>query len=259
MTAPRPQDFQVRFSNLKCMAKSPAHYLAALTGRDDSPSMRKGRALHSYLLGDSDAVLVYPGRRAGKKWEAFAEENCGREILIDSEIRDVDGMRESLIYNRDAMLLLKGQRERDIRWLLGGRACGGRPDVIGESFVTELKTCRTAQPDRFVRQALWMHYHAQLAWYRQGVRLSGLGKPQSAYVVAVESSRPYPVTVFELTQRALEQGERLCRLWFEELRGCEENDVWPGYTHGPVFFDVPDDDDGDGFTVRIDGEELEVA
>lgn len=259
MTAPRPTDFPVRFSRLKQMAKSALHYRDSLIFNRECGPYRKGTALHSYLIGGAE-VVIYNGRRDAriKAYQDFMAEHIGKTILIESEARDVMGMRDAIEKHDDAMLALRGTRERELEFSFGGRKCAARPDVFTDLCVTELKTDRSSHPDRFAWRGRQYGYHAQLAWYLQAVRLSGLGKPQDATIVAVESTRPYPVTVLDLTRRALDQGERLCRLWFEELRGCEENDSWPGYAQGRVLFDVPDEED-DGFTVRIAGEELEVA
>ena len=61
----------VRFSRLKLMGKSPAHYQAGVD--TETGSMRKGSALHSYLLGDADRVQVYEGKR-DKRVKAYAED-----------------------------------------------------------------------------------------------------------------------------------------------------------------------------------------
>ncbi|HYF25325.1 MAG TPA: hypothetical protein VD931_06265, partial [Baekduia sp.] len=44
-----------------------------------------------------------------------------------------------------------------------------------------------------------------------------------------------------LTSRALEQGERLWRLWFERFQVCEQSGYWPAYAESVVDLDVPDD------------------
>ena len=62
-------------------------------------------------------------------------------------------------------------------------------------------------------------------------------------LLAVESTAPYVVTVFRVTERALEQGRRTYRLWFERLMACEEADEWPGYVQSVVPLDVPESDE----------------
>jgi hypothetical protein len=49
--------------------------------------------------------------------------------------------------------------------------------------------------------------------------------------------------VFELSQRALEHGARLCRAWMERVLVCEETGDWPGYCEATVPLDVPDDEE----------------
>jgi hypothetical protein len=45
-----------------------------------------------------------------------------------------------------------------------------------------------------------------------------------------------------LTARALEQGQRSYRLWFERLLTCEAADAWPAYCESVVDLDVPDEE-----------------
>jgi hypothetical protein len=246
----------LRFSQLKRMSQSPAHFLYHLNAPEPTrkkPSYEKGTALHSSLIGNEDAVVVYEGRRAGGKWDDFAAANEGRAILIPSESRDVVGMREAVRRHPRAMELLDGIRETTVHWNQGGRPCRGTPDVRTDRRIVELKSGRTTQPDRFIRDGLRFGYHASLAWYLDGVASSQAGTPEEAWIVAVESSPPYPVTVFRLTDRAIDKGRRLCRLWFERLRICELSDEWPEYVQGDFDFDVPDDDD---FVLTIGGEEV---
>ncbi len=157
---------------------------------------------------------------------------------------------------QDALDLLDGVRQQTIRWKIAGRDCEGTPDSFNDVRITELKTCRTADPDRFVWDARRLGYAAQLDWYAEGLLQSGRARPSSAYIVAVESTPPHPVTVFCLTDRALDQGARTWRLWFERLRACEESNAWPPYAEAAVLFDVPENDDG--FTLKIGGEEVEI-
>lgn len=244
----------LRFSHLKHISQSAAHYRHRLSAPEKRKAVyEKGTALHSYLLGDEDSVVVYPARRAGKAWDAFEANHSHQTILIESESRDVIGMRDSIRRHEQAMDLLRGTREQTLQWRIGERDCAGTPDVRTARRVVELKSAKTTQPDRFIREGLRFGYHAQLAWYLDGVASSGLGTPEEAWIVAVESSPPYPVTVFRLTDRAIEQGRRLCRLWFERLRVCEESNEWPAYVQGDFAFDVPDED---GFTLLIGGEEV---
>lgn len=234
----------VRFSRLKLMGKSPAHFQANPDLEGDG--IRKGSALHSFLLGGSRKVAVYAKARnkKHKAYAAFLEEHPNTEILSPKEFADVEGMRASLHRHERAMQLLDGVREQRIEWSIGGRACAGTPDVVhlGPSgkVLVELKTGQSSAPDLFRWQSRKLAYHAQLAWYARGLEMASVYTPgpvTEQYIVAVESSAPYPVTVFRVTDALRKAGEKQCRLWLEQLLVCERTGNWPGYVEADVDLD----------------------
>lgn len=239
----------VRFSRLKKMALSAAHYAAGF-GEETSP-MRKGSALHAYMLGGEKAVAIYTGGARNErfqKWQNFKAANAGRHILIPSELEKVAGMRKALEKHDRAMWLLDGIQERRIHWTDNGRKCMGTPDNVipkpSKKIAAELKTCQTSHPERFVWQCRKLAYHAQCAWYRRGIELSGEygpGPVDEFYIVAVESTPPHPVTVFRLDEQSLEAGDRMNRLWLEQLLVCEKNNHFPGYAESDVTLSVVDE------------------
>lgn len=247
----------IRFSHLKLMAKSPLHFrYAADEAGEQTLSMRLGSFSHALLFGQP--LAVYTGKvRRGKEWDEFEAAHTGKAIVNRREYDEARRMADSVLSCREAVELLNcGPREQTIDWSILGRSCSGTPDVRGSEFIVDLKTTRDSDPERFVRDGLRRCYHAQLAWYMDGVIASGLGIPTRAAIVAVESAPPHPVTVLHLTDRAIEQGRRLCRLWMERLLTCEASDSWPGYAQTGVPFDVPDDDD---LVLKIGGEEVEIG
>lgn len=247
----------VRFSHLKLIAKSALHFRYAVDeDSDQSLAMRLGSHCHALLF--DQPLAVYHGKtRTGAAWKEFQTLNSGRTIVNSREHDEARRMADAVLANREAVELLAcGPREQTIDWEVLGRTCSGTPDVRGREFVVELKTTRCSDPDRFVRDGLRRCYHAQLAWYMDGVIASGLGTPSKAAIVAVESAAPHPVTVLHLTDRAIDQGRRLCRLWMERLLSCEASDQWPGYAQSSVPFDVPDDD---SLMLKIGGEEMEIS
>jgi hypothetical protein len=97
-----------------------------------------------------------------------------------------------------------------------------------------------------------MGYHSQLAWYLEG--LLGPVNDGDAKIVVVETAAPFAVSVFDVTPRALEEGRKLIRIWWEQMRGCEDSDDWPSYAQSPVPFDIPEYDE----PLLIDGEEVQT-
>ena len=233
----------LRFHHLKAAGRSGAHAFSAITGEQDpdTVAIERGSAFHSVVL-ETGRVLAYPGKvRRGKEWDAFETENIGSEILTATEYEKVMRMAEAVHKSRDAVDLLTGVRETMVEWRIFDQQCRGTPDVRNDSRVVELKSCAVAEPMRFTGQALRMGYHAQLAWYLDGVLASGLGKPKDAFIVAVESAPPFPVTALRLTERAIEKGRGLYHLWLERFMGCERSGEWPGYVQSIIDLDVPDE------------------
>jgi exodeoxyribonuclease VIII len=211
--------------------------------------MSFGVVAHAILFGQP--FVQWPKRRAGKEWEAFEEAHKDDLIVTVDEHDRAMRMVDAVTAHRDSAMVLRGKYEVDREWSVLGRKCAGRMDVLGADFVTEFKTCSNAHPQRFVYGAMRLSYHAQLAWYLDGVFLEG-GK---AYMVAAESAPPYAVTIFEVTPRTLEEGRKQCRLWMETLLTCEASDSWPAYCQSMVPFDIPDH----GEPLIIDGEDVEAA
>ncbi len=232
----------VRFSRLKLMGKSAAHYELGRT--DETASLRKGSAVHSFLLGEERRVQLYEGKRDKriKVYQEFLEEHPDADILSPREFEDVDGMRRALRKHRRAMELLDGIREERIEWTLAGRACAGTPDVVqlrpdGSKVLVELKTAQSSAPQLFQWQARKLAYHAQIAWYARGLETAMAYTPGPVveqYIVAVESSPPYPVTVVRVMPSMRIAGDKQCRIWFEQLLVCERTGRFPPYVDGDV-------------------------
>lgn len=249
MPLPEALAAPVHFSTLKHMARSPAHYRAAvLAPRESTPAMRLGTSVHAVVLGQP-YVIWHGASRRGKEWDAFEAKHATSLILSEDEYQRALWCADALSNNRDAASLLRGAHEVECEWTAFGRRAAGRLDVLGDGYVTDLKTASSAHPETFVRAGLRLAYHAQLAWYLDGVRMpAGRG-----FIVAVEPSPPFAVTVFELSPRCLDEGRKLIRMWMEQLAQCESANEWPEYAQSIVPFDVPDHDEP---TLIIDGEEV---
>lgn len=229
----------VRYSRLKLMALSPAHYQAATL--DQTYAVERGSAVHSIVL-ETEEVLPWEKisdkgnqcPRSGKDFDKFQADHPGAIILMPGEYRAAKAQADAIRANPLAMRVLSGRRENEIAFKLGGRDCGGRPDSYDRKLVAELKCTVSSKPSKFARQARNLGYKGQVVWYGDGLRAAGLADPEDYYIVASESAAPYVVTVFKLTPDAVEQARRTYRGWFEQLMVCEQSNEWPGYAQGVV-------------------------
>lgn len=245
--APDSRTIELRNSHLKAMGRSPAHCHHAMQF-DSEPTLarRVGSGVHSLLLG-GPAVVGWKGKqRRGKDFDSWRAEQSDdaivllerdrrRAVAIASAIRS-HPIAERVLFQPDMVY------EETIRWEWLGRARRCTPDARSKSHLVELKSCRTAEPEKFRWDAMRMGYHAQLADYCAAIEAQNGYAPKDVYIVAVEQLPPHAVVVQRLTAKALEQGAKLVRGWMERFLVCEESNAWPGYTECVVDFDVPDDD-----------------
>lgn len=252
-----PRAIPTRYSLLKTLALSPAHYYhAAQRPQDDSlasrlgafatdrkEALRFGTAVHLMLLGERERVARYVGRRAGKVWESFqvdAAEDGAMVIVNEREHAMASLVVAAITRNGRAMSLLFDDTkvEQRIDWEFVGKACRSTPDARGKRHVVDLKTAVSAKPDMFQRAGERLFYHAQAALYCDAIEAAGAPRPSDAYVIAVEKTPPFPVTILRFTERALDIGARLCRTWIEQLNACEAANQWPEYSEAVVDFDI---------------------
>lgn len=242
---------ELHFTQLKMMAKSPAHYRAYLDeGFEATAAMNRGTLVHAILLGGD--YVVYPKERRGNEWKAFAEENASKLIVTQKEYDVAARAAEAVLEDRVAAPLLKGDHEREWKAAMYGRPCAGRIDVSGMGFTVDLKTTTDAEPHRFKNQALRMGYHAQLAWYADARRALG-ELPGDLWIIGVEMKAPFAVTVLRVTERCAEEGRKALRLWIERLHECEQSNEWPGYVQSAVDLDIVEDSG-----LIIDGESVSL-
>lgn len=249
----------VHFSTLKHMAKSPKHYRASvLQPTEPTAAMRLGSAIHAVHLGAP--YVIWHAERRANAWKEFRDAHAAKTARVEDGGQVVEMILSEAEYQRalwcsqalhdhpEARRLLEGQREVVREGFLLGRHIAGRVDVIGDGFVSELKSCSDAHPVRFQYGARRLGYHAQLAWYRDMI-----GCPDwPAFVVTVETKPPWDVVVHELTQAQLAEGRKCYRLWMEQLLQCEASDAWPGYSQAVVPWDAAELDE----PLLIDGEEV---
>ncbi len=242
MTAPSFADVPVRFSVLKAYGRSALHgYHARVTEMKETVSMQKGTAVDAMIFGHRK-VCGYPGAvRRGKEYDQFVSDNPDSEILTMKDFDTARYMADAVLSCEYAKPWMIGVTQQTLLFDYMGLLCRATPDIRGDGFLTELKTCRDASDYRFPWQARSMGYPVQLWMQKVACELNGY-PIQRLLIVAVESTRPCPVTVFELTERSQDKAARQMMLWMERLKACENSGQFPAYSQAIVPLDEPEDD-----------------
>lgn len=254
--------------------RPPSEYELALAANRDVlvyEAQRRGKEWEAFKTDHADALILSPSElekakaaidsertppRNGAAWEKFRADNADALILTQAEYEITNRMVDSVRANPFALELLKGKIEDTIEFDFLGIPSRTTPDARTPTTVVELKTCRSSEPYAFAWQMKKMFYHAQMAFHVEGMAAINAKLNPTPYIVAVESSPPYPVTVFRVTPAAMLEGHKLIRLWFEQLKVCTSANAWPAYSQAVVDLDVPGTDQDSGV---IFGDEAEAS
>ncbi len=237
----------VHFSNLKRMAKSPAHFRDSCLRRGEPTRvMRVGTIGHHIVLGPhrTRPLLRFDGEvRKGKEWATFLAENEGKgEIVTQAEWDDGDIMAQAVLADPIASKLLSGcRREVALEWEDAGIACAtdGIDFVAADGgYIGDLKFTNSTEPDQFSRHAIRQWWHAQMVWQQRGARANGIAA-DGLFLIGCESEPPYVVTVLSLAGEEIELGAKSIGKWLERLAMCRQFDEWYGYVQRVAEFIVP--------------------
>jgi len=263
----------VNWSSLKLVEQSAKHYRHAVDNPNhvETDAMRLGTAVHTALLEPeawADSIAVYGGTRRGKVWQEFQDANPGKAILKADAMAKVLAMQAAVHADPVARRYLNGagSNERTIQWTdeATGIVCKGRADrvadnVCGDRVLVDVKTTRDASPRAFGQSAGRLGYHAQLAFYADG--LAARGEPVDKVVIlAVESAPPFDCGILILDDATLELGQYTYRALLERVRDCREAGDWPGRYVQESSLQLPawmwahdDDEDASAGLVGLEG------
>lgn len=243
----------VHFTHLKKMELSPAHYRSSVEVGFDNGTLGFGRLVHSLALDNGEAFAIYDGERRGNAWKDWKAERVAEGIKANSLFTLAEKERALPVANKirqhplvQKYDLLDGEHEREILWQYMRRSCSSRLDVLSAKRrrIVDIKTAASAKPERFAFASRRYSYQAQGAFYQQAAASIGIDVDE-VFLLTVEPTPPYALTVFRIKPRLLEQGRAIVRLWFEELLNCEAADEWPEYAQDIVDLDVPSEEDRD--------------
>lgn len=232
-------------TDIKRMMKSMAYWKYFVMHPEeekDTPSLKFGRASHKFMLEPYDfdnEYIVMPkvdGRsKEGKEIKAkFEEEAKGKEIIDEATYDKLVDMREMLYKTPYVKKLISGEHEKSFFWTdeSTGIKCKCRPDSFGvfgsQNVIIDFKTCKNAETDAFMRDAMKFNYDVQAAHYTAGLE-SIYGKEYTFIFIAQEVTAPYLVNVLQADAYFMENGRDVRNVMLKTYKKCIELDEWPAY------------------------------
>lgn len=218
------------------------------TETEATAAMQLGTALHMAMLEPdrfaAEYVVAELDRRTKAGKEAAAEhEAAGRTVLSQSTGDAINAMRESLLRAPASREFFDGSAKLSTEVSVFWRDedvhpetavdCKLRADAIvkGAGIILDLKTTQDASRDGFARSVANMHYHVQAAHYLSPTAYSDR-YPKRFLFVAVETSAPWSVGIYELDAGAMEVGFELRERGIRRIIDADAREQWRGYAAG---------------------------
>lgn len=243
----------VNWSTLKYMRVSPKHYRHALaTPRTDSDALKLGRLVHCMVYEPQhvddryvrepkfnrtmkDETAIARGLDGGREAaEAFAIAHVMHDV-VPPVLWDKALAMSAAIHDDPLAgpMVRGGYVEQQITWIdeATGVECRGRVDHVN-GRLSDLKTTRVIEPRQFAAAAARYGYHAQVAYYLDGLAANGIVLEDVPAIPAVENEAPYDVAVYTLPPDVIAAGRALYRSCLDRLVECRAKDEWPGVSPG---------------------------
>jgi exodeoxyribonuclease VIII len=245
------------YSTLKKFDRTAAHAREMLLNPpEQTKPMALGSATHAAVLEPelfrtSYSVAPVCDRRTtkGKKtWADFLADNEGKEVLTSGEYDQCFQMQQSAFENPLVFELVSGEGYTEFSFVWvdkdTGVLCKGRIDrfgrLWGHSVIADLKTTENASPDAWAREVVKYQYHAQSAFYLDGLDTCSPSIVRRFIWIALEKKPPYALAIYEPDAATLDKGRRMYRNYLRQWAKCQETNVWPGYDAGIQPLLLPD-------------------
>lgn len=239
-------------SMLTHFVKSPAHYLSALTEKEEpTKAMVFGTAFHAEMLmpnpSEHYAVkLKMDGRtKEGKAYnEQFEIQNAGKAVIDVVEEASIKGMRDA-VWNHPLARQLMENRGMNEFSMFASYAEGIAPVMLKGRFdafnpesgiIIDLKSCEDASPEGF-RKAIRL-YRYDLQYVQYTWLASQLYSVKEFYFIAVEKSPPYAVGVYRIGDSTKKYATAEWNKHIQNFAFCQTHQVFPAYSDECVSLDI---------------------
>lgn len=237
--------------------ESMAHAKATLDGKreKESDALDFGKCFHSLLLeGRVDYVVqpdTYPapGKKKNdpdviKPWNNNAnfcsdwvKAQGDKIVLTKVEAENLEAMVAKVRDHRDLKPFLNGRCELSIFGQRDGLPIKCRTDLLPDKHVViDFKKARSANPKKFIKQALEKGYDIQAAWTLDVLRSVGDVR-EEFWFVAIEEDFPHAIFIAKFADESLSflrAGRIKARAAFQRLKNAYAHDDWPDYGSAPA-------------------------
>jgi len=186
-----------------------------------TPAMLLGTNVHTAVLEPErfagEVVVWRKGAKMGKLWTRFNRfwTYWGKTIVTPSDLDLLGNIRDSVHSHPEAVEIITGcDKEASVFWespeVYGfGKA---RFDMFTPNEIWgDLKSTSKIHPREFQSHAEKMGYFHQCGWAAEGMNRLGLSMEIGYYIVAVETSPPFDVVVYELDFDDVMSAREECR------------------------------------------------
>lgn len=230
-----------------CPAKFKYNFIDGKYASKDTPSFARGAALHTMALEPEkwleEYIVLDVDKRTKEGKQAWADaEATGKQIIRQGDYDLANGMANALTDNPLALALLSepGYVESSIFWEEGGIKFKCRPDLMrNDGLLIDVKTCNTADPEKFKRDAFNFKYHVSVALSCRGYKALYGKEPEEYVFLCVESEAPHVVscfTTFDAAEMAgmsvREYGDAQLDMLIDQYKECINENKWPEYQTG---------------------------
>ncbi len=244
-----PLESGINWSSLRdILLLTPRHfYHRHIKGNKAEPSkaMLMGRFYHAHLLDPVEcrrefacAPAVPSSYTGSRYWSSkegkevmaqFKAMNVGKDIMQQDDYDRALNMAAAIASKeggpQDWLVTYPGENEKAFQWEVDVPGfkkpvlCRGKLDRLvefdGKKFVVDYKTCRsTPTRDFFGREMGQRLYHAQMAFYADGVGADG------AVLVAQETDAPYDSCAYTLSEQVLADGREIYAAALRQYAQC---------------------------------------
>lgn len=201
-----------------------------------------GSAAHAAILGTGPDIVCVLGEWRSKAIKAEVEQWRDKGVLPlhNKDYKAVFGMVGAVAHHPVASSLLDSCPRREVSAYVvhGDLFLRCRFDAIGPDGIVDLKTVQSAEPGQFIRKAVDLGWHQQVAWYRDMAAELGVTDGPFRFV-AVEKTEPHLVSIIEMDEATEQLGREANARAIDTYQQCTALDEWPGYPAQIITISAP--------------------